>query len=265
MSLSLSPLDLALKAARSGAAKPEEFYRLFLASPLFIPTWDLPKKTEVRLARAGEALQPVIIENGGSKYLMLFDSEARLADWAKREIGFVQLPGHSIAEMKGPELQWVLNVGSEYMHEFALDEIAWLKRMLQAVEHQDSADSCEITTEHSTEPLVPQNDSEILISQPTNVPLGILQALKTVIARNSQVTQAFMGQVKDSSTAAAPHLALVLRASSAPTSTRESIASDLELFLRNKLGTSRNIEVLYDDGEGLASSIANSMRPLFSR
>ena len=130
--MELTALDKALKAVKTASAKPEEFYNLFLSTSLIIPTWSKPEKTEERLAGENETFDPVIIESDGEKFLMLFDTTERLVSWAKREVGYIAVPGYAIVEMSLPGVQWVLNVECEYMHQFVLDEIAWLKSCVQA-------------------------------------------------------------------------------------------------------------------------------------
>jgi peptidyl-prolyl cis-trans isomerase C len=74
---------------------------------------------------------PLVIESGGNDYLMLFDSEIRLKNWASNDVKWVEVPGHILAATTRPPLHWALNVGSEYSKQFLPDEIAWLREVVE--------------------------------------------------------------------------------------------------------------------------------------
>ena len=121
----MTALDKALSEACANAENSSNFYNLFLNSDLYLPLSELPS------ASSPQSIVPILIESSGSKYLMLFDEVDRLVDWAKREIPFAQIPGHAILQMMDPSVLYVLNVGTEYMHEFVVDEVAWLRSVVQ--------------------------------------------------------------------------------------------------------------------------------------
>jgi hypothetical protein len=106
-----------------------QFYDLFLNSTFFVPTHE-----DQSQGAAGETPQghvvPLIIEAGGNDYLMLFDMEERLRNWAQAEVNFIEVPGHVIAAMSTPPLHWALNVGTELSKEFFPEEIAWLREVV---------------------------------------------------------------------------------------------------------------------------------------
>ena len=129
----MTELDQALEALR---ANPDDhkaqsgFYDLFLNSIFFVPTVEemistddksVKKKTEV----------PLIIVADGIDYLIFFDEQQRLNDWAEEEVPSQRLPGHVLAEMTTAELHWAMNIGTDYNKQFAPDEIAWLKDVVE--------------------------------------------------------------------------------------------------------------------------------------
>jgi peptidyl-prolyl cis-trans isomerase C len=67
----------------------------------------------------------------GIDYLVFFDQQQRLDDWAGEEVPSLQLPGHVLAEMTTAELHWAMNIGTDYNKQFAPDEIAWLKEVVE--------------------------------------------------------------------------------------------------------------------------------------
>ena len=125
----MTELDQALEAFRQdqpGADHQSKFYNLFLNTMFFVPT--VKESIEVeKSAPEEEVTLPMVVEVDGLNYLMLFDTEQRLSAWADREIPFVTVPGHMIAEFSAPDLYWALNVGTEHAKQFVPDEIAWIK------------------------------------------------------------------------------------------------------------------------------------------
>ncbi len=123
----MTPLDKAAADAREDANKADAFYNLFLNSIIYVPVWDEPQDNGTSGVIAQDTISPVVLEQDGMKFVMLFDSEERLGAWAQRDIGIVGIPGHSIVQMSDPDLHWILNAGTEHTKEFVAKEIAWLK------------------------------------------------------------------------------------------------------------------------------------------
>jgi len=125
----MTELDQALETLR---ANPDDhkaqsgFYDLFLNSIFFVPTLDEMIDTDDKSAKEKVEV-PLIIEADGIDYLVFFDQEQRLNEWAEKEAPSLQLPGHVLAEMTTVELHWAMNIGTDYNKQFAPDEIAWLK------------------------------------------------------------------------------------------------------------------------------------------
>lgn len=129
----MTELDQALEALR---ANPEDhqaqsgFYDLFLNSSFFVPTYE-EKVPDEENGGEKQVEVPLVIEAEGTDYLVLFDRQERLNDWADQEAPCLKLPGHVLAEMTPGGLYWALNIGTEYNKQFAPDEIAWLKDVVK--------------------------------------------------------------------------------------------------------------------------------------
>ena len=80
-----------------------------------------------RLQQGLRFLSALIAEADGIDYLVFFDQQERLNDWAEDDVPCQQLPGHVLVEMTPDKLYWAMNIGTEYNKQFAPDEIAWLK------------------------------------------------------------------------------------------------------------------------------------------
>ena len=136
----MTELDQALEALR---ANPDDhkaqsgFYDLFLNSSFFVPTIDEEVSTDDESTK--EKIEvPLIIEADEIDYLVFFDEQQRLNDWAEKEAPCLQLPGHVLADMTPAELHWAMNIGTDYNKQFAPDEIAWLKEVVERCKAEES-------------------------------------------------------------------------------------------------------------------------------
>ena len=129
----MTELDQALEALR---ANPDDhkaqsgFYDLFLNSIFFVPTIEEMVSTDGKSTKEKTEV-PLIIVADGIDYLIFFDEQQRLNDWAEEEVPSQRLPGHVLAEMTTAELHWAMNIGTDYNKQFAPDEIAWLKDVVK--------------------------------------------------------------------------------------------------------------------------------------
>lgn len=136
----MTEIDQALETLR---ANPEDFkaqsgfYDLFLNSSFFIPT--VHEDIETGDKSSKEKIEvPLIIEADGIDYLVFFDEQQRLNDWAEEEVPCLQLPGHVLTEMTPNELHWAMNIGTDFNKQFAPDEIAWLKDVVAKCKAEDA-------------------------------------------------------------------------------------------------------------------------------
>ncbi len=129
----MTELDQALEALRTNPDDHKAqsgFYDLFLNSIFFVPTVEEMISTDDKSAKKKTEV-PLIIVADGIDYLIFFDEQQRLNDWAEEEVPSQRLPGHVLAEMTTAELHWAMNIGTDYNKQFAPDEIAWLKDVVE--------------------------------------------------------------------------------------------------------------------------------------
>ena len=141
----MTELDQALEVLRqdmSDAKNQSKFYDLFLNGTFFVPTLDGEAAKEAGAEGADGQVLPLVIEAEGNDYLMLFDSEEPLHDWAQEKVKSVQVPGHVLAATTQPPLHWALNAGTPHAKQFLPDEIAWLR---------DVVERCKAEAEKGTE------------------------------------------------------------------------------------------------------------------
>jgi hypothetical protein len=150
----MTELDKALETFQQDMENPQHqsmYYDLFLNSVFYIPTYDEEgEKVQKELQEDGSVM-PLVLEAEGDNYMMLFDTEEKMHNWAEEEVAFVALPGYLVAEITTPELFWALNVGTEYQKQFVPDEIKWLQDVVKqcnaAAENQeDEPSSSSMTT-----------------------------------------------------------------------------------------------------------------------
>ena len=129
----MTEIDKALEALR---ANPDDhkaqsgFYDLFLNMSFFVTTINETVDSEGEGGKE-QVEVPLIVEADGIDYLVFFDQQERLNEWAEEEVPCLQLPGHVLAEMTPDKLHWAMNIGTEYNKQFAPDEIAWLKDVVK--------------------------------------------------------------------------------------------------------------------------------------
>jgi peptidyl-prolyl cis-trans isomerase C len=129
----MTELDQALQTLRvdmADAKSQSKFYDIFLNTTFCVPTLDQQELDGESTAEEGQVL-PLIIESEGNDYLMLFDTEERLKNWAGDDVTWVGVPGYVIAATTMPPLHLALNVGTEYTKQFLPDEIAWLREVVE--------------------------------------------------------------------------------------------------------------------------------------
>jgi len=126
-------LDEALEALHQDATNPKnqsKFYDIFLNTTFCVPMLDPEELDGDEAVAKGEAI-PLIIEANGNDYLMIFDSEERLKNWAGKTVKWVGVPGHVLAVTTKSPLHLAMNVGTEYSKQFLPDEIAWLCEVVE--------------------------------------------------------------------------------------------------------------------------------------
>jgi peptidyl-prolyl cis-trans isomerase C len=129
----LTGLDQALQTLREDmddAKRQSKFYDLFLNTTFYVPTLDQQELDGESAVEEGQVL-PLIIESEGNDYLMLFDTEERLKNWAGDDVTWAEVPGYVLAATTMPPLHLALNVGTEYSKQFLPDEIAWLREVVE--------------------------------------------------------------------------------------------------------------------------------------
>ncbi len=128
----MTDLDKALVALKENPEDPNTqmaFYGLFLSSVFYVPM----RTEKINAATEGSEKEvdlPMIIDNEGSDFLVFFDQQKRLTDWADKSVRSAQMPGYVLTEITEPGVFWAMNVGTDHDKQFSPEEIAWLKGVI---------------------------------------------------------------------------------------------------------------------------------------
>jgi hypothetical protein len=125
----MTALDEALEKYLADDEYQSEYYDLVLNSDFYIPLAD---EDEASSLGEKESVTPLVVESEGKSYMMLFDTEEKLAAWAKKPVNYVVLAGFMAAEISVPELLWAVNIGGGFAKEFVPEEIRWLQESVSA-------------------------------------------------------------------------------------------------------------------------------------
>jgi hypothetical protein len=143
--MNMTPLDKAINALHDDPENIDNrhhFYTLFLQTTFFIPTFNEESGDMVKAEDEDvptEKAMPLIMESDGNDFMMMFDHEDRVVDWAEQGVQCITLPGYAIIAMVTGELHLAMNVGTDYARQFVPEEITWLKQIVEQSGELDAA------------------------------------------------------------------------------------------------------------------------------
>ena len=123
----MTELDILLDRCIKEEEEQSTYYDLVLNSNFYIPILEEDSSADAD----NDNVTPVVLEADDKPYMMLFDTEERLRNWANQDIKHIVLPGHALVELSTAELYWALNIGTDYQKEFVPEEIGWLKNVVK--------------------------------------------------------------------------------------------------------------------------------------
>jgi len=240
-----TPLDAVLAVAERGDAEAMAFYDAFLNARLYVPT------TEEDPAGEAGTVGLLVAEVEDEGFVPVFDTEARLTDWAERELPFTVLAGHTLVEQLDPELQIALNVGTEHFKLFVEPELKWLRaRLGETVTGLETSDGAETAAFRTTEP-----------------PATLVEALRPALARNAPVAAAFLVEAEDPQAGRQRRWLLVLDVGDADEAVFGEAARDVGIAARAALGGDEYMDIVALnplEGTGRAL-IAQGVTPIYAR
>ena len=247
----MTPLDVALTAARQDAQKQSAFYGAFLKAQLFIPTLDPSAPDPApRRSQEGETFTPYIVEQNGKMYLPVFDLFERLSSWIPREATYIYMPAHALVRCIQGDIHLALNIGTPFWKELVPDEIRWLR---EAVERAQP---------HAT--TVPAG-TRIIVGTPAQIPDGLQTALRDCLRRNNEIRKAYLGRVHLVAPGEQPHLVVALEPDQPVQAVLDSIRLDVGIVVKPFIQRDTYIGIAFVGFDRIASDIKQATNPFYSR
>ncbi len=192
-----NPLEKALHLAADEPGNRPDFYKMLLESTVYILGHSDQITAGEKTAQAGDKISiQNWVRNDGSPIIPFFTSINALQRAIDTETSYIALPARSLFEMtKGTWL--VLNPKSNYGKEFTPDEINALL----------SAGMSRLPEQRIT-----KQATQILLGQPKEYPNKMVDSLKTLFAKRSNVKAAYLALMHDPSLDEKPHLLIGVEA-----------------------------------------------------
>lgn len=190
------PLEEALRAAYADAARWPFFYRLFLASTLWIPTDSpVPEAAGWCSARTGERFSIPVVEQEGRRYVAVFSSLAQLERWATGH-GEAYLQMHAVDFLRqlDPDLRLLLDPASEYPKEFSAQEVQALLGATPEAVH-----------------LPAPPGTRFRLGPPPEESAAVAEALRARLRTLPEVSEAYLAEIEFPDSGERPHLIVGIR------------------------------------------------------
>jgi len=246
-----SDLDRALARAEDGDAQAQAFYDAFLNARLYVPTATDDTGDTGDTGLPADTVSLLVADIEGEGIVPVFDSEARLADWAEEPAPFTVLAGHALVAELDPMLSLALNVGTEHFKLFVEDELAWLRERLS-----------ETVTD-----LAPHDTAELVEFRDVPPPETLVAALMPALRRNTEVGAAFLVEAAAAEAGRARRFVLVLDVGDADEEIFAAVARDVGIAARSALGGDELMDIIaFNPAGGTGRAlIERSVAPIFAR
>jgi peptidyl-prolyl cis-trans isomerase C len=238
----MTELDTAFIAAKQDDQQKPAFYHCFLNTEFYIPT-------QQALTEGDDSIQPLLVESSGLSYLMLFDSEQRLKNWARQELAFAVLAGHRLVESMDSQYHWALNVGTDYAKHFVPAEIDWLKQ--------------QVAKNRSEQQQTQQQSVSSLVRVPKDLPEGFLATLQQLFSRHKDIERAYLAQVLYAIKDEPAHLTLVIEPAGNMGMLIESLKAEIATATRTFFQPEDKFDLMLHGQSNVANEIVKGIKPFY--
>jgi hypothetical protein len=235
----MTALDDAIFLARDEPTLIDDFYRIFLDTALFVPTYEA--------AEGDKPIQPIVIPDGGVDFIPVFDSLERLSEWAQQEVHYVQVPAHIFLEGLNPAVYLALNPSFEACKEFAPDEIQWLKTW---------------TREPGPDAATKASPS-FRLEAPKRIPHGMQGRLWDYFAEVTEIRAAYLAKCQYAQRPVG--WILVIELNRKNQTLFEKIKKEVELAVQGVLGSQVTLDILERRGEEWDQAVTSTVQPFYQR
>ncbi|MES2217445.1 MAG: SseB family protein [Pseudomonadota bacterium] len=131
----MTELDKVIQTAYATTGRQEDVNKVYLAllrSLLFVPV----EKNSV-IVNEEEPFRPLFANIEGNYFMLVFDSNERLAEWAGEHydaMQYVEISGRDVISGVGEQVFVGLNAGTEFYKEFSPDEVKRLKTIVARID-----------------------------------------------------------------------------------------------------------------------------------
>jgi hypothetical protein len=133
----MTPIDKLVNQVVASKGEPQaltQLYDAFFKTSFIIPSKKLTEAEQAAATKSGEPFVPLYTEHDDHYFLLSFDTEKRLDDWAgdnRDEIDFFKILGSNLVRALGDNVYLCLNFGTEHYKEFPPEEIKRLKTIIE--------------------------------------------------------------------------------------------------------------------------------------
>lgn len=107
--------------------------------------------------------------------------------------------------------------------------------------------------------------TEVLIGAPKKIPDGLITALKTRLAKNPDVAEAYLAMIYVKREGEVPHFLLFLKIDDAPDFIKDLIRNDLGNASKAFLAEDESIDILTDNTPAASAAVAQVVKPFYIR
>lgn len=236
----MTQLDTAYTAAKNNDEQKPAFYNQFLNTDLYVATH--PEAGE------SESIAPLVVEYSGVQFLMLFDTQQRLTDWAKKEITYAVMPGHTLVQRMSTDYHWALNVGTDFTKTFVPKEIAWLKEIVEKTKSEQTQN--------------PAKNISALVRKPKELPDSFINRLSEIFTKTPTINYAYLGEVRYAIENEPAHLTLVLETNN---TLSQAIHDELQQTATAILDNTVIFDLIAAGESNVANDIVKSLKPIYPK
>jgi hypothetical protein len=131
----MTELDEAVQAAFTSSGGRSEVNKVYLAlvrTLLFVPV----EKNPVIISE-DEPFRPLFANVNGNYFMLVFDSQDKLANWAGEhyaDMNYVEISGRDVIAGVGDQVFLGLNLGTDFYKEFSPDEVKRVKTIVARID-----------------------------------------------------------------------------------------------------------------------------------
>lgn len=241
-------LEQALVDAVKDPALRPRFYQCLVQSDIYFIQHGQPvagKDGPVTLT-GGAQLQIATVTHNGQDYVPIFSSLPRLQKMINGEVSYLRLNALEFLKVAQGS-SFVLNPGSDY------------GKTITAAEAASIADGSIWTPRDS---YTVKEDTQVLLGQPSNYPVELVDALKRFFKTKREVKRAWLAHLFDPSKDESPHTLIAVEVSQG----FESIVAEASMVLNSVNIPDPPVDLIQINGtHGLESYFTQETKPFYTR